>query len=262
MKVAEGKEVYWISAKHCLGIGYQWSDEQLQEAMDGHVTSVLFDDAGKADVRQLLCGLVDAEFDEQRIADILTLPEEVENWQVGEAIAAAYLTDHRNCLFPWPVRRDERKSGSSPSGPDLVGICADDKGDRLAFGEVKTSSEARHPPRVMSDLELQLKCLRDRYAVRGKLLVYLASRANNADWKARFRGAVKRFVANGSDVHIFGFLVRDMEPDIRDLKACVSELALGCVACMNIEVLVLYLPYGSVSGLAELAVSKRRGSIQ
>ena len=88
----------------------------------------------------------------------------VEIQKLLAAIAEVYLTDHRSCQFPWPLGRDERKSSSSLPRADLVGFRTDESGNALAFGEVKTSSEANYPPRVMygeTGLRKQLENLRD-----------------------------------------------------------------------------------------------------
>ncbi len=109
------------------------------------------------------------EFAQEHLAEALADPDDIENWRVGEAIAEAYLTEHRNCQFPWPDGRDERKNGSSLPGADLVGIQHDAKGDRFAFGEVKTSGQAKHPPGVMygrTGLKQQLEDLFDKVEIR------------------------------------------------------------------------------------------------
>lgn len=149
MTVAAGKQVYNKGAAPCSGVGLTWTEEELDDAVEGPVAVTLFDDDGKADIEEILTGLAETEFADENLRRVLADPEEVEDWRVGEAIAESYLTDHRECYFPWPDGRDERKSGSSLPGADLVGLHADEEGDCLAFGEVKTSSEAKYPPGAM-----------------------------------------------------------------------------------------------------------------
>lgn len=140
MKVAAGKVVYSIDGTPCSGTGLRWSGGEMSVAMDGRVAAVLFDDEGKANIKEILAGLAETNFAQDELRRVLADPDEIEDWRVGEAIAETYLSDHRSCSFPWPDGRDERKSGSSLPGADLVGFGVDKNGDCLAFGEVKTSS--------------------------------------------------------------------------------------------------------------------------
>jgi hypothetical protein len=193
---------------------------------------------------------------------VLQDPDRVEDWRVGEAIAEAYLTDHRSCEFPWPDGRDERKGGSSLPGADLVGFGIDRDGDCFAFGEVKTSREGRYPPGTMhgrTGLKRQLEDLRDSDAIRDDLVRYLAHRAGSASWRARFQRAVHRYLGNPSDVQLYGVLVRDVEPHEDDLRRRVDEFGAGCPKGMCIELLALYLPEESLDGIGEEIVLRRAG---
>ncbi len=181
---------------------------------------------------------------------------------MGEAIAEAYLTDHRACSFPWPDGRDERKSGASLPGADLVGFGSDDSGDCLAFGEVKTSSERRYPPRAMyghMGLKQQLEDLRDNETFRDDLVKYLGHRAGSTSWQPRFERAAGRYLKNSSDVQLYGCLVRDVEPHQDDLRARVNDLGTRCPRGMRIELLALYLPQGKLDRIDEKMTSGQEG---
>ncbi len=182
---------------------------------------------------------------------------------MGEAIAETYLTDRRSCSFPWPDGRDERKSGSSLPGADLVGFGVDDDGDCLAFGEVKTSSEQSYPPGAMygrTGLKQQLEDLRDKETIRDDLVKYLGHRAGSAPWRARFEQAASRYLRNTSDIQLYGCLVRDVEPHQDDLRVRVGKLAVACPEGMRIELLALYLPQESrLDGIGKEMVSRRAG---
>ena len=169
-----------------------WAGEELDAALNGPVAAVLFDDEGRADIEEILRGIVDTAFEQDGLRQVLAEPERIEDWRVGEAIAETWLTDHRDCRFPWPDGRDERKRGSSLPGSDLVGLHADAQGDCLAFGEVKTSSEDRYPPGAMygrTGLKQQLEDLRNSSSIRDDLFKYLGYRAKGAAWLQRFRRA-------------------------------------------------------------------------
>ena len=147
------------------------------------MAEVLFDDEGKADAGEILSGLAGTRFEQAGVRRVLRDPDRLEDRLVGEAIAEAGLTDHRLCTFPWPDGRDERKSGSSLPGADLVGFGIDGNGDCVAFGEVKTSRQERFPPGTMRGravLTRQLEDLRDGIRIRDDLVEYLGHRAGSA----------------------------------------------------------------------------------
>ena len=261
MSLPAGEEVYTHGRPPCHGTGVVWTREELDEAIKGPVASILFDEEGKSGIRETLG---ETEFETAGIEDVLRDPNEVDGWRVGEAIADTYLTHYRSCTFPWPSDRDKRKSGSSLPGADLVGLGIDDNGDCLAFGEVKTSNEKRYPPKVMYDdaggLSRQLTNLRDGDSIRKDLFKYLGVRAKHAEWKPRFQSAGKRFLKNNSDVQIYGVLVRDVKPNVRDIQKGVDELVDDCPEETRIEFLAVYIPCGEISNLGNKTVSQRSGS--
>lgn len=262
MKVALGEACYSLGAPPCKGGGRKWTEEELDEAIRGQVAALVFDDQGKADIKELLASVAETEFTQEQLVEALVDPHDIEDWRVGEAVAEAYLTEHRDCLFPWPDGRDERKSGSSLPGADLVGIQHDAKGDRLAFGEVKTAQEAKHPPGAMygrTGLKQQLEDLRDTVEIRNGLFRYLGHRAKNSAWLDRFRAASKRYLVNMSDVQLFGVLVRDVDPHEDDVRVRVQKLGDNCPAGTEIELLALYLPVGAIGNLASKALATRAG---
>lgn len=263
MTVAAGRIIYTQGDDPCSGVGLEWSSEELNAAMEGRVAAVLFDDEGRADVEEILTGLAETEFAQEGLRSVLADPDDIEDWRVGEAIAETYLTDHRSCYFPWPDGRDERKSGSSLPGADLVGLGTDADGDCLAFGEVKTSSESEYPPSAMygrTGLKRQLEDLRDREDLRDDLLKYLVHRAKQALWRERLEHAAMRYLRNKSDVQLYGFLVRDVEPNQDDLKVRVHRLAMECPAGTRVELLALYLPEGRIDGIGQVAIARRTGA--
>ena len=264
MKVALGKTVYTHGISPCSGIGLVWDEKELDNALGGQVAAVLLDDEGKANIESILVDLAETDFEQDGLRRILSDPDTIENWRVGEAIAETYLQDHRNCYFPWPDGRDERKCGSSLPGADLVGFGKDEDGDCLAFGEVKTSSEAKYPPNLMygrTGLKKQLEDLRDQELIRDDLLRYLGHRANVADWKAQFQAATRRYLRNTSDVQLYGLLIRDVPPNCRDLRVRVRKLSDNCPDGTRIELLAFYLPEGRIKGIGKIVVGKRTGGI-
>lgn len=262
MTVSGGTITYELGKPPCSGVGLCWSDEELDAALDGRVSAVLFDEEGKAKIAEILAGSVETNFALEGLRRVLNHPDQVEDWRVGEAIAETYLADHRSCNFPWPDGRDERKRGSSLPGADLVGFGVDDNGACLAFGEVKTSSENKHPPGTMfgrTGLKQQLENLRDEESIRDDLVIYLGHRAGSAPWRECFEQAVSRYLQNSSDVQLYGFLVRDVNPHPDDLQIRVRSLGHACPEGTCIELLALYLPEESLDGIGEETISRRKG---
>lgn len=260
LSVAAGQPVYRLGGGQCSASGLTWSQVELDTAMSGPVESVLFDDAGRADIETILADLAETEFELERLKGVLAIPDEIEDWRVGEAIAESYLTHQRSCFFPWPDGRDERKTGSSLPGADLVGFSIDENGDCLAFGEVKTSSEDRYPPRSMygrTGLKQQMEDLRDNESIRDSLLRYLGYRVNTASWRTRFEAASKRYLRDKSDIQLYGVLIRDVRPDSQDLSARSQSLCLDRPTETRIELLALYLPEGCIDGIGRSSLAQR-----
>lgn len=262
MTVAMGTVQYSLGVAPVKGYGVSWTADELDAALSGPVAKVVFDDSGKADLSALLEGLSETEFDQSSVKRVLKDSKAPENWRVGEALAESYLVNHRSCHFPWPDGRDERKSGSSLPGADLVGFQRDEDTDRFAFGEVKTSGENKYPPGAMhgrTGLKQQLEDLRDKVSIRDDLVKYLGYRANGAVWKERYRSAAKRYIANHADIRVYGLLVRDVPPHQEDLRARVTKLGTDCPADMAIELMAVYLPAGSIDTLSEKVLNSQEG---
>jgi hypothetical protein len=225
------------------------------------VRALIEDAEGKERIKGLLDSIPQTDFAKQHLEEILSAKTEDENWRVGEAFAEAYLTTHKRCMFPWPVGRDERKPRSSLPGADLVGMQETDHAQlpfRFAFGEVKTSNDRNHPPSVMHGrhgLKQQLEDLRNVKTLRHALFVYLAHRAVNAAWKAKWQVAASRFLSDDTDVVVFGVLVRDVDPHEDDLRARASRLAAGRPPTMDLELMAVYMPAGSIAGFSKACMS-------
>jgi len=240
----------------------------MDRALTGEVAAIVFDDDGRADVSALLAGVADTEFKQTGLFAILGSPggpakaDPLEDWRVGEGIAEGYLTAYRNCFFPWPDGRDERKVGASLPGADLVGFHTDANGDRFAFGEVKTSAERKYPPQVMTKkdgMQQQIENLRDAKKDRDTLFRYLAHRFSGRPWQPRFLAAAARYLEDDRDVGLFGVLVRDVPPSPDDLRVRVHRLAHDIRGKTTIALLAIYLPADSITKLADRTRTARDG---
>ena len=270
MTIAAGTEVYNVDADPVLARGLEYSVNDLNDALNGPVRAVFEDDHGQSRIKSLLDSVARTDFEKGQLAAILDEEPEPEDWRVGEAFAEVYLTDHRQCSFPWPDRWDERRRRSSLPGADLVGFEETDHVTlpfRFAFGEVKTSSEERttqqgtpQSPQVAYGVRDQLRYLRDSKSVRDALFQYLAHRAVNADWQPTFQSAARRYFSDDTDIAIFGVLIRDVTPYDTDLKNHATTLADTSPVAMRVELLAIYIPRGSIARFADHFKSREEGN--
>jgi hypothetical protein len=263
MTIAAGAEVYNVDAPPVTARGASYGDAELDAALNGSVSRILWDDAGTANLEGILASVVTTGFSDTSVKRILADRPAPENWRVGEALAEAFLMEHRDCEFPWPTGRDLKNPTASPAGTDLVGFQKTDStgnAHRLAFGEVKTSEQEAWPPGVMEGrhgLKKQLEALRDSMSVKDSLVKYLGHHANGTDWFPRYQSAATRYLAIPADVSLFGVLVRDVEPKPEDLATRAADLASGCPFQTSIELRAMYLPRNSINTLAQRAVKAR-----
>jgi hypothetical protein len=117
---------------------------------------------------------------------------------------------------------------------------------------VKTSTDDDVPPNVTygrHGLKQQLEDLRDSKATRDILFLYLGFRAKGAPWAPTYQHAARRYLADSSDIAIFGILIRDTTPADGDLKARAKALAGACPASTVIHLLAIYLPANGIGTL-------------
>jgi hypothetical protein len=264
MKISTGTIEYELGSFPVTGCGFSYSAAELDTALSGPVAEVVYDDTGKADIEALLAGLAETDFAKGEVERILSDTKPPEDWRVGEALAESHLVHQKDCFFPWPDGRDERKSGSSLPGADLVGFQSKGADDFFAFGEVKTSAENKYPPGAMhgrTGMKQQLEDLKDDVKIKDDLVRYLGHRATTAAWKSRYQSAAISYLKSNTNVRVFGILVRDVEPNQDDLRVRVTKLANDQHADMVIELLALYLPQSSIGQLSSKVVSGRNGGV-
>lgn len=265
MKMSAGNECYQADAPPVKARGASYTDAELDEALSGPVSHILWDDTGTADLQSILAAVVTTEFSKENLNRVLTNRAVPENWRVGEGLAEAFLVEQRDCEFPWPAGRDLKNPSASPAGTDLVGFqktTVSENVHRFSFGEVKTSEQETWPPSVMDGrhgLTKQLEDLRDSRDVKDSLVKYLGHHANGASWFPHYRSAAARYLADPCDASLFGVLVRDVEPRREDLANRAAVLAAGCPTGTTIELRAVYLPKKTIGSLAQRAIAARGG---
>lgn len=263
--VSKGSEVYRCDCFPCKGCGISWSQEELDAAIQSDVVSLVYDTDGVSACLEMFLAGATTQFDMTELLSIFERQGNLTDWQVGEYIATAYLASCRGCFFPWNSARDIKTPNCSLPGADICGICNVDGTYRFFFGEVKTSHENKYPPQVVSQrknsdgLAAQIEILRDDIGIQKTLITYLAHRVVSTPWQDCFKEATIRYSKNRDDITIFGFLVRDVEPNPKDIKKRVSDVAKNSRPQSDIEFVALYLPDMSISNLAVTVVTAHQG---
>lgn len=262
MTIAVGKKEYQLGSHPTTGCGFSYSNDELNASLVGKVREVVFDIDGQKQIINILAETGFSKNDiEKNLIPFTTTPED---WRVGEGIAECYLSEHRNCFFPWPDSRDERKIGSSLPGADLVGFQIIGGDIYFAYGEVKTSSEAKYPPCVMvgrSGLQSQIEDLKDNDMTKRTLMNYLALRCKGQSWEDYFKNAAQNFLKCSKNIRIFGVLIRDVQPNDKDLQNRINNLAKKQYPETHIELLALYLPNKSISQLSNKVMRYQNGDV-
>jgi hypothetical protein len=266
MTMAVGTEIYSADSMPVMARGSSYTNEELDITLKGSVSAILWDDTGIADLQAILSSMATTDFSDKSVKRVLAGRATPENWRVGEALAEAFLVEHRRCEFPWPSGRDLKNPGASPAGTDLVGFQETDapaNAHRFAFGEVKTSEQEAWPPTAMDGrhgLKKQLEDLRDSTGVKDSLVKYLGHHVGGSDWLPRYRNATARYLENPCDVSLFGVMVRDVDPRREDLASRAASLAPGCPAATSIELRAMYLPRKCICTLSQRAIKARGGA--
>lgn len=259
MTIPCGTEIYNLDYSHVKSRGVCYSPLELDDSLEGPVSTVLSDGEGTDQLEINLSSIADTDFEAENVKRIISSKKKPENWRVGEALAESYLVGHRSCFFPWPSSRDQKNANSSPTGADIVGFQeTGDQDSRFAFGEVKTSGQDAYPPSVINGpngLKQQLKNLCEDKNTKDDLVRYLGFHVNGSLWKQHFKDAFKRYIKNTEDVSLFGFMVRDVKPNAHDLHNITNELASIASPPISIELLALYLPIGSIENLSSKVMS-------
>ena len=221
--------------------------EEFNTFLVEEVSARLNDEEEAVDFRSLLNSLASTEFAQQNLRAILEVehPEE-RAWAVGEALAEAWIIREHGVLLPWNMARDKRTSQASLPGADLVGFLIQEGKTRLVLGEVKSSSESKTPPQVMTSREgmsHQLEKLATDLNLLFTLLRWLSPRCLNSDFEPHFKAATALLLESGHKaISLFGVLIRDTQPDGKDLHRCGQHLGNIVQAPASCHLLALYIP--------------------
>ncbi|MEJ5351782.1 MAG: hypothetical protein WHS65_09340 [Melioribacteraceae bacterium] len=235
--------------------GITFDKNESNVILNNEVKSKLIDRPQRDDMLKILETLKqDTGFEksETLLVDIQTLLNEnvdVQDFRIGEALAEVVLEENFNCRFYWNELRDARNPKGNKTGADLVGFIEIGNEILFLFGEVKTSSEQKSPPQVMTNpdgIENQLKDLYNDQQKRLILISYIKSKIDLVDsegFKQDFNNAIKNYyISNSTNYLLYGVLVRDTNPDENDIKKSYEKLKIEILKPTGLKLLAIYLP--------------------
>ena len=211
------------------------------------VASRLYDAEGHNEFETHLQGLVNTDFAQESLNDILSAQvSEERDWAIGESLAEAYLSRAYQVIWPWNMERDKRHPNASLPGADLIGFRSEDGDTRLVLGEVKSSTDANTPPNVMngrSGMTHQIDNLANDLSRICQLLKWLLHRCKGTEHENSFNKAVKLFLNSGNKaITLIGVLIRDTQPNERDLRTRGQTLAEKLQNPTLCHLMAIYLP--------------------
>jgi hypothetical protein len=206
-------------------------DEEATDEFEAHLRALPTTGFGRDNLNELLL----AEIPEER------------DWAIGEAIAESHLEREHHVVWPWNMARDKRTPKASLPGADLVGMEVNESDIRLVLGEVKSSSEDRYPPQLMSGrsghMGHQIDALATDLGLILGLIKWLWFRCKNTEHQSLFDAAVAAYLNSGSkSITLFGVLVRDTQPTELDLKTRGQKLAVLLQDPTTCHLIAIYLP--------------------
>lgn len=229
------------------GLGLSNCDD-LSAFIQEEVANRLNDIPGRDEFRSHLRGLASTDMGIDSLEVVLNaeIPEE-RDWAIGEALAEAMLIHSHMVVFPWNMERDKRNAKGSLPGADIVGFLSFDSGFRLALGEVKTSSEEKYPPQVMSGrsghLGHQIDNLAQNMGTIYQLLKWLHPRCKGTKYQDAFNQSVGLYLNSGNKAaSLFGVLIRDTASNELDLRGRGNALARTVFHPASCELIAIYLP--------------------
>jgi hypothetical protein len=224
------------------------TEEAFKTYMGNRVKNRLLDIEGTTDLAAHYDSIATTGFADNRLKEIFSEKLPPEPWKIGEALAECFLEDADNVRFPWNGCRDQKVDAASLPGADLVGFKGQNENVRFLFGEVKTSDDASNrPPKVMygrTGMTTQLENLKTSAETRRLLVKWFGFRAKNSSWESDYRTSLTAYISSDECVCLQGALVRDCEPDIKDLASRGKALSINIPANMGISLYGIYCSCG------------------
>lgn len=211
---------------HASHVSYKGKNISNPEDFKFFLNDVVYDrviDAEHAeDFRRDLEELATTEMASDTLVRLLSSNDShIKSWEIGEAFIECVLKDEYNIKWPWNSERDKRTPKASLPGADLIGFYRDGETTKFIFGEVKTSTEKKAPPKVMTGrhgIINQLERIYGTRSIRLSLIKWLHIRCKNTEMWPYFQEAVETYLnSKEKSVILYGALMRDIDPQEKDL---------------------------------------------
>lgn len=235
--------------------GVMFDKAETSALLTDKVKDVLLDSPQKQEMLSILQTLQqDTGFQQSQtlLRDIQALQNEsadVQTFRIGEALAEVVLQEHFSCRFYWNELRDARNPKGNKTGADLVGFIEIDNEVLFLFGEVKTSSEQKAPPQVMTNpkgIEQQLKDLYQNPKKRLILISYIQNKISldgDEDFKSDFEKAIRTYYQQAAGKYLlYGVLVRTTKINENDIKPSYQRLKQEILEPIGLKLLAIYIP--------------------
>lgn len=244
-----------IDSPHRYYKGICFNEDGAEAMLRNQVKNNLLDQPQREELLNYLTTLEqDTGFQksETLLIDIQSLQNQkvdVQNFRIGEAVAEVVLEENFSCRFYWNELRDARNPKGNKTGADLVGFIEINNEILFLFGEVKTSSEQKSPPHVMTNADGIENQLKDLYNDRTKRLILISYIQNkiratsNTNFQNDFNRACESYYKqNSSKYLLYGVLVRDITPNENDIKKSYEKLKVEILEPIGLRLLAIYLP--------------------
>ncbi|ROL59900.1 hypothetical protein D9V87_03865 [Bacteroidetes/Chlorobi group bacterium MS-B_bin-24] len=238
--------------KHYKGVSF--SDIEYKELLKNEVKDKLLDTPQRNEMISNLKALKSEtgfEVSERLLIDIQYLQNpkvDVQDFRIGEAFAEVCLEKHFNCRFYWNELRDARNPKGNKTGADLVGFIEIGNEILFLFGEVKTSSEQKSPPQVMTNPTGIENQLRDLYRDQNKrciLISYIQNKiglSKNRNFQNDFNNAILNYYRqNEGKYMLYGILVRDTDVNENDVRVSYNKLKNQILDPIGLRLLAIYV---------------------
>jgi len=237
-------------------VGIYVDENECREHFQGRVKDILIDREERENMTSDLKSIIEEtgfNANDQLLADIQYLQSDevkAQNFRIGEAYAEVILEESFTCRFHWNELRDSRNPKGNKPGADLVGFIEFESEVLFLFGEVKTSSENRRPPQVMTcdkGLENQLRDLYENDEKRLILIKYLGSKVrllpDGHKFKEDYNRGLKVYYSNNLvKYQLIGVLIRDTEPSEDDLSHSYQRLKEEILESVGLKLIAIYVP--------------------
>lgn len=214
--------------------------------LKGRVRSRYMDEEGTESLIEEFADINQTEFDADDLRDVFQAEPATQNWRIGECLAECFLEDHRKAVFPHNRIGDLRNHDATSYGPDLVGFTKIDGNASFLFGEVKTSSDAKSPPSVMSVMNDQLEKIKRCDRIQKMLIHWLGEKIKSLNptdpvQKDFVDALCNYFKPNKRTIMISGVLIRDTDPNRSDLKPSYERVGIE-LGELHLALTAIYLP--------------------